>query len=281
MQASPTALALHLSLAVGLGFAPPSAQAQSAALTGRVLAGGQPIALAEVGVVDGYVTVASGRDGRYLLHGIGPGRTVVFARAIGYRWATAVLVLTAGDTLEHSFELQPAAVTLPELTTEAKWAKPGRLAHTTKYDDFYRRRKLGLGTFLTRDQIDRANAIRSFELLRGVAGVKVTWNPPGVPGTEVRFSRCTEFPPRISVWLDGAKLMYRPPPPLPDDWGGLKWRADAWGAWVELFDVVRPSDIEAIEVFRGVAQIPAEFLDDSCAAVAIWTRDGGRSRTQQ
>jgi hypothetical protein len=29
-----------------------------------------------------------------------------------------------------------------------------------------------------------------------------------------------------------------------------------------------------MEIFRGVAQIPAEFLDDSCAAVAIWTRDG-------
>jgi hypothetical protein len=37
-------------------------------------------------------------------------------------------------------------------------------------------------------------------------------------------------------------------------------------------DDVLPSQIEAMEIFRGPAEMPAEFLDDSCAAIAIWTR---------
>jgi hypothetical protein len=270
-------------LAFGLGLTPAASQAQTAALHGRVLStDDKPLAAAEVGVVDGHLIVASGPDGRYNLGGIAPGRSTIFVRAIGHRWATTVLVLTAGETLEQTFRLEPAVLTLPEVTVEAKWAKPARLAHTTKYDDFYRRRKAGHGTFLTRDRIDAANALRSFELLRGVNGVKVTWNPPGVPGTEVRFPRCTDFPPKVTVWLDGNELVYRPPPPVPNDWGKLKWRADAWGAWIELFDVVRPSDIEAIEVFRGLSQMPAEFRTvEACAAVAIWTRDGGRSAVER
>jgi len=35
---------------------------------------------------------------------------------------------------------------------------------------------------------------------------------------------------------------------------------------------VLPSQIEMIEVYREPAEMPAEFLDDSCAVIAIWTR---------
>ena len=40
--------------------------------------------------------------------------------------------------------------------------------------------------------------------------------------------------------------------------------------WV--LELVPPTAIQAIEVYRGVAQIPAEFLDDACAVIAIWTK---------
>ena len=40
----------------------------------------------------------------------------------------------------------------------------------------------------------------------------------------------------------------------------------------EALEYLRPSDIEMIEVYRGVGQIPGEFLVDSCAAIVIWTR---------
>ena len=36
--------------------------------------------------------------------------------------------------------------------------------------------------------------------------------------------------------------------------------------------LVTPRDIEAMEVYTGVARIPAEFLNDACAVIAIWTK---------
>jgi iron complex outermembrane receptor protein/hemoglobin/transferrin/lactoferrin receptor protein len=165
-----------------LALTPAVSLAQTAVLRGRVLGTQEkPLAAAEIGVVDGRLSVEAGPDGGFTLDGIAPGRSTFFVRAIGYRWVTAVLTLSPGDTLDQTFRLEPAVLTLPEVRVEARWAKPARLAHTTKYDDFYRRRKAGHGTFLTRDRIDAANALRSFELLRGVSGVKVSWNPPGVP----------------------------------------------------------------------------------------------------
>jgi hypothetical protein len=46
------------------------------------------------------------------------------------------------------------------------------------------------------------------------------------------------------------------------------------GGEVLIDDIVNPLDVEAIEVFRGLASVPPEFLtpDARCGVVAIWTR---------
>ena len=36
--------------------------------------------------------------------------------------------------------------------------------------------------------------------------------------------------------------------------------------------LVPPTAIQAMEIYTGVAQIPAEFLEDACAVIAIWTK---------
>lgn len=266
---------------------PLAAQPAPPILEGVVTSGGKPVPRAEVGVVDGVRRALTGPDGRYRIADIGPGRYPVFARAIGYRPVTSSVNVSGDSVTRLDFELQPEALALPDLKVEARFAKPARLAHTTRYDDFYRRRRAGFGTFLTRDDIDAATALRTFELLRGIPGIKVAWNPPGVPGTEVRFARCPNFPPKISIWIDGNRQHYfvRDPGGAAVMPGGgrsvaldsqVQAKAEAYRSWLELLDGVRPGEIEAMEIFRGVGQIPAEFLDDSCAAVVIWTREGGR-----
>lgn len=287
----------RLLVALGLVGVAGGVQAQANSepvVRGRVVAtDGRAVAAAEVGLVDSPVRATTDSAGRFLLRVPSPGAYAVFARAIGFQPETRTIVIGAGGTDEQVFVLVLSAAILPDLVAEARWAKPGRLAHTTKYDAFYFRRRQGFGTFLTREQIDRSTAFRTFELLRGISGVQVAWNPPGVPGTTVRFSRCLDFPPRISVWVDGQKIPFRAPAPPPGAGraltpeeaarGGasleevLAWRSATWSQWLELFDFVRPADIEAVEVFRGIGQIPAEFRDDSCAAVAIWTREGGKA----
>jgi hypothetical protein len=41
---------------------------------------------------------------------------------------------------------------------------------------------------------------------------------------------------------------------------------------VEMLSRINPSDIEMIEVFRGVGQIPGVFHWNGCAVVAIWLK---------
>ena len=40
----------------------------------------------------------------------------------------------------------------------------------------------------------------------------------------------------------------------------------------ETLRLVSTSQVQAIEVYSGVARIPGEFLDDACAVIAIWTK---------
>ena len=39
----------------------------------------------------------------------------------------------------------------------------------------------------------------------------------------------------------------------------------------ELRDIV-PSSLQLVEVYRGVARLPARYAADACAVVLIWTR---------
>lgn len=38
--------------------------------------------------------------------------------------------------------------------------------------------------------------------------------------------------------------------------------------------LLRLSDIEAVEVYRGPTELPAEAVGNGCAAIFVWTRVG-------
>jgi hypothetical protein len=124
-----------------------------------------------------------------------------------------------------------------------------------KMADFERRRASGRGTFITRADVERRNPLRLADMLRLVRGLTVRT----VGGrTELRFARATarlagpDCPPEI--WIDGAR------------------------AFEATVDEVRPDEVEGIELYRGLGQIPAEYLSRSsaCGVVLIWTRSPSR-----
>jgi hypothetical protein len=160
--------------------------------------------------------------------------------------------------------MELGAYELPEIAVTARSAKPIEYAWTTRFDDFFRRQQVGLGHYISRADIDRKKPLRTPSLLHGIPGVRIRMRHMGMGGTDVWFRGCT----RISVWVDGFKQhygVYDVEPPF--DPGQLQ--AAITGALVErLF----PSQIEMIEVYTNPAEMPAEFLDDSCGAIAIWTR---------
>jgi hypothetical protein len=178
---------------------------------------------------------------------------VVRVRRIGFNAQYLSASLQAGETKTVEIVLDPGTVELPELSVTARSVKPIEYAWTTRYDDFFRRRQTGFGVYLTREDIDKRKPFRTPNLLVGIAGIRLRFYHSGPGGTDVEFSRC----PRVSVWIDGQKQRFVAGTGL-----GLG----------ELLERVLPSQIALMEVYRGPAEMPAEFLDDSCAAVGIWTR---------
>jgi len=202
-----------------------------------------------------------------------PSESTIAFRRIGYR----PLLLTlnpfplAGDTI--LVRLASSRVELPEVIVTAPPTKPLRYAGTTKYDDVFHRRRIGLGNLITREMIDARFGVSTAELLQGIPGIRY-WNGPP---KRIEFARCRE-PGGIMIYVDGFRqtqaagaqggnpglaLMTRRMPASP--------RYEDYPE-IELLSRISPSDLEMIEVFRGASEIPGVYHWNGCAVIALWTR---------
>lgn len=192
-----------------------------------------------------------------------PGDSTIAFRRIGYRPSIFAIGSqpSTGDTL--LVQLEASAVDLPAVVVSAPATKPIRYAYTTKYDDVFRRQRIGLGTLVTRETIDARLGVSTDQLLDGIAGVHV-WNGPP---KRLRMARCQQ-PGGITVFINGvvqnSGQIFKPtrgstPADMEPE--------------IEVLSRINPGDIEMIEVFRGPSEIPAEFHWNGCAVIAIWTRE--------
>ncbi len=132
-------------------------------------------------------------------------------------------------------------------------APPG---NKRKYDEFLRRRALGLGTFLTKEDLDSRPRHQMQEIFNGIPGIKVRHN-----GTQwtLQSQRCSgksipgfgiPKPKRDPMFfIDGARVTD-----------------------IAAIAHISPSEVEAVEVYQGAAQLPAEARGDSCFAIFVWLR---------
>jgi CarboxypepD_reg-like domain/Carboxypeptidase regulatory-like domain/TonB-dependent Receptor Plug Domain len=135
---------------------------------------------------------------------------------------------------------------------------------------FRERKSRGFGYFLDRESIERRGAMKVVDLLREIPGVNVEMarsevnNPGRTTTSALYFRNCWRYDP------SGAQIVTPPMFFL----NGIKQlsldlaRGD--------LDTVRPQDIEAIEVYRGASEVPADFggSDAGCGVIAIWTKRG-------
>lgn len=260
--------AAFLLLAIPAGLA---AQADSvrAVISGRVVdLVGNPIKEVEVVWQTDKRSVFTDAEGAFRL--IVPIRdvTVLLVRKPGYR-GQALRMDLKGGSWSGDIVLIAGPYQLPDVEVSARYAKPAEYAETDKYDDFFRRQKLGIGTFISREQIEKMNAFHTMDILKGIPGVYVNMSDPSDPATaDIRIPRCTGEGNRVgkvTVWIDGQRLI-----------GHQALRGGRYGPnaleLAEMLERIAPSGIEMVEVFRGPSQIPGEFHWDGCAAIAIWTR---------
>ncbi|MDB4877584.1 MAG: TonB family protein [Gemmatimonadetes bacterium] len=252
----------------------PSVHARWLALS--LLLGPRIAARSQTGVVVGIVRDSAGRvrlgqavvtgetaspvraisddSGNYRLSGVRAGPIKVWARHIGYAPETLTVVVRSGEIARADFSLRTSAA---QLDADIIEADPLR----GKMGAFNKRRARGVGSFITRAEIEHRRPASMSELLRYVPGVGVTQKMAGEP-QPIHMQRSAKSSMQAScvvqVYVDGH--------PYPN--GSV--------------DDFQPLAIEGVEVYRSASEIPADFRtrDATCGVIALWTRDPEAARRQ-
>ena len=125
----------------------------------------------------------------------------------------------------------------------------------TGFREFEDRRRLGVGQFVTREEIVAHNTSNASDLVVAKRGVQLAKIGPGKFG--VRFSlysghRRSCIP---DFWLDGQRLR-----------------------GMEIDDLI-PSEIQGIELYESMSTVPLQFQSvgpqPPCGTIVVWTRVPG------
>ena len=246
---------LFLGLAIALLSAPAHAQTPSSAivLSGRVTqAGDTSVAVggADIAIVGTALRRAADGQGRFHFVDVPPGTYQLSVRSIGYEATSLRVVLEAGRSYEQPVELRRHPHALTEVLIEGRMLKvPAR------FEDVYARASHEHGTFFTRQDIDKLNPLDVGSLLDRVPSVYMHGDTPEFVRCKGPLSGASPDKSAVQVYIDGTRMT------------NSKDNTVA-----EALRLVTPRDIEVMEVYAGVARIPAEFLEDACAVIAIWTK---------
>lgn len=209
---------------------------------------GHPLVGARVtvgGVANGASTDAGGEAE---VPRIPEGLRLVEVRRQGYAPQRVAADFAAGERVRREVVMTPDPVELEGLTVTS-WGRSTRLIH----NGFYDRQRRGLGSYMTRDQIERFRPYHlqeAFRYMRGFA-VSTARSHDIVIATRGGIGNCVPH-----VYLDGIRMAMR----RPED------QADA-------LESIPPENVEAIEAYQGPATIPPEYnLNGTCAVILVWTR---------
>ena len=260
-----------------LALAPAVLAAQADTLHGRISGRvidpvGTPIREAEVLWQGDRRSVLTRADGSFSLEFPARGEVVILVRRPGYSAQALRIDLRRTASWQGDIMLVPGSFKLPDIEVTAVNAKPVRYANTHKYDGFFQRQRLGIGTFSSRDQIEKMNAIHTIEILRAIPGIYTNVGNPGDPySADIRFPRC-QGQGKVSVWIDGQMLIgggFDRGPGSSGGWLNPRGKSTELAAQLERIAV---AGIEMVEVYKGVSDIPGVYHWDGCAVIAIWTR---------
>ncbi|WP_419936638.1 carboxypeptidase regulatory-like domain-containing protein [Candidatus Palauibacter sp.] len=249
-------------------------------LIGRVLDGRthRPVATAAVSVAERDEAVETNRRGHFVLSGLPVGEHELSVRHLGYEPLTHPVRVTQGVTTEVDVDLTPDPVELAPLV--ATTSRPRRLEMKGFYERRYWAELSGGGTFITAAEIERRNPLRITHMIAEAPGVKLG-------GCTLRGHSCKLYSTRsgvgtssggceMTVYLDGHPVV-RGSSRFRTSASTRTYSASRPGFQIEgesLNDFVMPVEIAGVEVYKGLASLPAEFGGHAnrCGVVLVWTK---------
>lgn len=213
-----------------------------------------PLQAAFVSILGTNIRVGTGPNGRFRITQVPAGEYLVIVKRVGYRPASGVIDVPGADTLRLAYtleKLQPNELEAVIVTSNSP---------SSRMVGFEARRKLGVGEFMSADQIKARNSAFTTELMRTFKSVDVSPNHTNAITTYYALSKREGGNPQMGacpmqVYLDQV--------PLPTPFN--------------LDLLPPPRDIAGIEVYAGSATIPPEFngYNRGCGVILVWTKEGG------
>lgn len=215
--------------------------------------------------------------GVYLFRDVAVGAHRVGAHRLGFLPAVGNASVNASATTEIVLPLAPVPYVLPQVEVRGH-----RVIDLPRFTAAVERANRNNGAVFTADEITRENPLDTKSLLERLSGVRVS-------DRGITFARCQDtgmfrtnaqsgqslhghgtglgtqdaYPARVQVYVDGVRVTKSDPVSQasfdPDDANGILSR-------------INPRTIAVMEVYTGIARIPAEYVADACAVVAIWTK---------
>lgn len=242
-----------------------AAAARPAAAQGRIAIDADPrgpLSTLQVRVVDEkgapmqgvYVTVpgaergaSTDAHGRARLERIPRGNRLIEIRRTGYIFRR-IAAGFSGDTVRRDIAMTPAPVEV-EGVTATSWGRSMRLVRA----GFYQRQQRGLGSFMTRQELDEIRPLRIEDAFRYMRGFMVRPERGGDVVVSTRSPGCSPL-----VYVDGGSMFGR-------------GSADQ----AQTLDMVPVRDVEAIEAYQGAGSIPEQYVRPGmaqCGVILVWTR---------
>lgn len=206
-----------------------------------------PIAGARVALVGAGRAMVTDSLGRFSFDSLTAGVYLLHVRGLTDETPMTEVPLARRETVDVEVKLgQSEATVLPELAVLAPDPAPAGIEAMRLPSEFKARQRNGVGQFFTREQILERNPYTVTDLFRNVRGMIVTCRN-GICLPRSTRSSCLPIVVVDRVTTDAGVL------------AGMV-----------------PRDLEAVEVYNGMATVPAEYLkprdQPRCGMIVVWTR---------
>jgi hypothetical protein len=262
----------------------------TASFTGVVVdTAGAPLAGVDVQLPAAGATARTDSAGRFRITGVPPGEQRLIARRVGYGMLETDVALVAGRTTDRR-------IVLTRITLLDSVLSKASLDRDPLMRLFEERRRIGLGHFVTRDQIAKMEGALLSSLLVQIPGTHVLSSQgqefiEGGRPTKTNCSKIPSTPPRrVPPDSPFAKCLMREgayyvPDQMEQDRGVpvacysrvyLDGQLMNPGMPTRPWDTreIPPTRVEAMELYAGAAQVPMELMarNSYCGVLVIHTR---------
>lgn len=253
-------------------------------VSGRVVAGDssrRPVQGAEASIGKLGRTVMSDSSGRFRLKDLPPGAHTVLLRAIGFKSESSLVAIEFDEVVSWNVSLTRSTGTvLPGRVVTAGAPAPAKLV------EFMERREAGVGNFITREQLAKAEGglRQTGDVISQVPGVRIRrggnkiWVASSRTTKSTKCAFCVDtIDTTITSALSAADFAAGARPACYMDVyidGIMVY--DSRHPELGLFDVntVSPENIAGIEIYSSALQVPMKYARTGagCGVLLIWTR---------